>query len=86
MTEDDFKKLGPLDLFFLEGLTGHALQIAQLLGMGEISKPKGPEYLMEQLLYRPGSSTKPEPLHMDHSLGIRRRVWPSTLKSLVLVP
>ena len=50
MQEDELKKLGPLGLRLLEGLSGHALQIAQLLDMDEISKPKGPEYLMDQLL------------------------------------
>ena len=50
MTKEKREELGPLGLRLLEGLSGHALQIAQLLSIDELEKEGGADYLMEKLI------------------------------------
>ena len=48
MNEDEQKKQGPLGLRLLEGLSGHALQVAQLLDIDELEKKSGVDFLIEK--------------------------------------
>ncbi|CAE7947914.1 RE2, partial [Symbiodinium sp. KB8] len=49
LTDEKKKEMGPLGLRLIEGLSGHALQVAQLLAIEELEKEHGAEYLMEHL-------------------------------------
>ena len=46
---DEAKKLGPLGLRLIEGLSGGALRIAQASDVSELGKPTGAEFLLERL-------------------------------------
>ena len=49
LPEEEQKKLGPLGLRLVEGLSGSALRIAQLISTTELAGEKGAEMLLEKL-------------------------------------
>ena len=49
LSDEKKKEMGPLGLRLIEGLSGHALQVAQLLAIEELEKEHGADYLMEHL-------------------------------------
>ncbi|CAE7802548.1 RE1 [Symbiodinium sp. CCMP2592] len=48
LPEDELKKLGHLGLRLLDGLSGHALQLVQLMEMDKIDSKDGADYLLKQ--------------------------------------
>ncbi|CAE7746374.1 unnamed protein product, partial [Symbiodinium necroappetens] len=49
MPEEELKKAGHLGLRLLEGLSGHALQLVQLMDMNKIDDANGADYLLNEL-------------------------------------
>ena len=49
LSEEESKKLGPLGLRLLEGLSGHALQVAQLMDLEQLAGTEGAQKLMDHL-------------------------------------
>ena len=49
LSEEEHKKIGPLGLRLLEGLSGHALQVAQLMDIEQLAGEEGAQKLMDHL-------------------------------------
>ena len=49
MSAEELKKLGPLGLRLLDGLSGHALQLAQFMNMDKLDGPEGADFLIKEL-------------------------------------
>ena len=49
LSEEERKKIGPLGLRLLEGLSGHALQVAQLMDIEQLAGEEGAQKLMDHL-------------------------------------
>ena len=50
LSDEKKKEMGPLGLRLIEGLSGRALQVAQLLAIEELEKEHGADYLMHLAL------------------------------------
>ena len=88
LSEDELKKLGPLGLRLLDGLSGHALQIAQLMDLDRLSGEKGAQELMEHLQteLRPRREQQARELYEAGAMvgGLLSRQGPETMAQYVL--
>ena len=84
LSEEELKKLGPLGLRLLDGLSGHALQIAQLMDLERLSGEKGAQELMDHLQteLRPWRAQQARELAMVG--GMLSRQGPETMAQYVL--
>ena len=85
---DKLKELGPLGLRLLDGLSGHALQIAQLMEIEKLSEEDGAQKLMDHLLtqLRPRREQQARKLYEAGAMagGLLARQSPETTAQYVL--